>query len=348
MEAGVGIIREQDSNTDSWEILMFILTNARGMSAKLFSRGATLAELHVPDRLGNLDDVVLGFEEMSQYDSGSNQHFGCTTGRFANRIKRGKFTLDGVDYQLAVNNGPNHLHGGTTRSLDKVLWAGEQLSDCLGVRFTYESPAGEEMFPGTLSLAVTYTLSEDNALRIDYEATTDKPTIINLTNHSYFNLSGHDNPSILDHELMIDADRYTPVDGESIPTGELARIEGTPFDFRVRHPIGDRIAETGNGYDHNYVLNGEWGTLRPIAEVFDPKSRRVMRVSTDQPGVQLYTGNGLFSQTGKKGAKYHKHGSFCLETQNFPDAPNQPSFPSAVLRPGEVYRQTCIYAFDNE
>jgi aldose 1-epimerase len=326
---------------------MFILTNATGMTAKLFSRGATLAELHVPDRLGKLDDLVLGFDQVSQYDSGSNQHFGCTTGRFANRIKRGKFTLDGVEYQLAVNNGPNHLHGGTSRSLDKVQWAGEQLSDCLGVRFSYESPAGEEMFPGTLSVVVTYTLSEDNALRIDYEATTDKPTIINLTNHSYFNLSGHDNPSILDHELTIDADRYTLVDDESIPTGELASVAGTLFDFRERHAIGERIAQTGNGYDHNYVLNGEWGTLRPIAEVFDPKSRRVMRVSTDQPGVQFYTGNGLFGQTGKKGATYVKHGSFCLETQNFPDAPNQPSFPSAVLRPGETYRQTCIYAFDN-
>lgn len=326
---------------------MFILTNATGMTAKLFSRGATLAELHVPDRLGKLDDLLLGFDDVSQYDSGSNQHFGCTTGRFANRIKRGKFTLDGVEYQLAVNNGPNHLHGGTSRSLDKVLWAGEQLSDCLGVRFTYESPAGEEMFPGTLNVAVTYTLTEDNALRIDYEATTDKPTIINLTNHSYFNLSGHDNSSILDHELTIDADRYTLVDNESIPTGELASVAGTPFDFRERHAIGERIDETGNGYDHNYVLNGEWGTLRPIAEVFDPKSRRVMRVSTDQPGVQLYTGNGLFGQTGKMGATYVKHGSFCLETQNFPDAPNQPSFPSAVLRPSETYRQTCIYAFDN-
>jgi aldose 1-epimerase len=327
---------------------MFFLTNARGMTAKLFSRGATLAELHVPDRLGKLDDLVLGFDEVSGYDSGSNHHFGCTTGRFANRIHHGKFTLDGVEYQLAINNGPNHLHGGVSRSLDKVAWSGEQLSGQLGVRFTYESPAGEEVFPGTLSLAVTYTLDEDNALRIDYEATTDKPTIINLTNHSYFNLAGHDNPSILDHEVMIDADRYTPVDEECIPTGEFAEVAGTPFDFRTRHRIGDRIAETGNGYDHNFVLNGEWGTLRPIAEVFDPQSRRRMRVSTDQPGVQLYTGNGLSGQLGKKGTPYHKHGSFCLETQNFPDAPNQPNFPSAILRPGETYLQTCIYSFDSE
>jgi aldose 1-epimerase len=197
---------------------MFIVTNSHGMTAKWFSRGATLAELHVPDRLGKLDDVVLGFDTVEEYDSGANHHFGCTTGRFANRIRHGKFTLDGVEYQLAINNGPNHLHGGVSRSLDKVKWSGEQLSDSLGVRFTYESPAGEEMFPGTLNCTVTYTLGEDNALQIDYEATTDKPTIINLTNHSYFNLSGHDGPSIVDHELMIDADRYTVVDEHLIPT----------------------------------------------------------------------------------------------------------------------------------
>ena len=327
---------------------MFIISNARGMTAKLFSLGATLAELHVPDRLARLDDVVLGFDDMEGYRTGANQHFGCTTGRFANRIRYGKFSLDGVEYQLAINNGHNHLHGGVSRSLDKIVWSGEQLSDRLGVRFSYESPAGEEMYPGTLSMIVTYTLGEDNSLRIDYEARTDQSTIINLTNHSYFNLSGHGEPSILDHELKIDADRYTPVDGENIPTGKLAAVAGTPFDFRVRHRIGDQIAEAGGGYDHNFVLNGEAGTLRQIAEVYDPKSRRVMRVSTDQPGVQLYTGNGLSGQTGKKGKAYHRHSAFCLETQNFPDAPNRPNFPSAVLRPGEVYRHVCAYAFDSE
>lgn len=327
---------------------MFLLTNSRGMTAKLISRGATLAELHVPDRVGQVADVVLGFDDLTSYESGANQHFGCTTGRFANRIHRGKFTLDGIEYQLAINNGPNHLHGGSSRSLDKVTWTGTRLDKSLGVRFTYESPAGEEMYPGTLSLAVTYTLSEDNALRVDYEAITDKPTIINLTNHSYFNLSGHGEPSILDHELAIDADRITVVDNESIPTGELAEVAGTAFDFRSRHRIGDRIAETAGGYDHNYVLNGEWGTLRSFAEVFDPQSRRVMRVATDQPGVQLYTGNGLHGQTGKEGKTYPRQSAFCLETQNFPDAPNQPNFPSPVLRPGETYRHTCIYAFDNQ
>ena len=326
---------------------MYVATNVQGMTARWNTRGATLSELHVPDRMGNLADVVLGFDDLAGYESGANQHFGCTTGRFANRIKRGRFTLDGVEYQLATNIGPNHLHGGVRRSLDKVIWQAEQLTDSLGVRFRYVSPDGEEAFPGTLTTTVTYTLSDDNALRIDYEATTDKPTIINLTNHSYFNLAGHGNPSILDHELRIDADRITEVDDESIPTGKLVEITGSPFDFRSRHRIGDRIEDIG-GYDINYVLNGEWGTLREIAEVVEPGSGRLLRVATDQPGVQFYTANGLSGQTGKGGMSYQKHGSFCLETQGFPDAPNQPTFPSAVLRPGETYRHTCIYAFDTE
>ncbi|QEG34922.1 aldose epimerase family protein [Bythopirellula goksoeyrii] len=324
---------------------MYVATNSQGMTARWISRGATLSELHVPDREGELADVVLGFDDVAGYESGRNQHFGCTTGRFANRIKQGRFTLDGIDYQLAVNNGPNHLHGGKLRSMDKVVWEAEQLTDALGVRFRYISPDGEENFPGTLTTTVTYTLTDDNALRIDYEATTDKPTIINLTNHSYFNLAGHGNPNILDHELRIDADRITAVDDESIPTGEFLDVAGTPFDFRTQHRIGDRIEEIG-GYDHNCVTNGQWGSLREIAEVVEPQSGRIMRVSTDQPGVQFYTANGLGGQLGKGGAAYTKQGSFCLETQNFPDAPNQPSFPSAELRPSETYRHTCIYAFD--
>ncbi|TWU25823.1 aldose epimerase family protein [Bythopirellula polymerisocia] len=324
---------------------MYVVTNSQGMTARWITRGATLTELHVPDRNGKLVDVVLGFDDLAGYESGANHHFGCVTGRFANRIKRGRFTLDGVEYQLAINIGPNHLHGGVLRSLDKVTWEAEQLRDSLGVRFRYESPDGEEGFPGTLTTLVTYTLTDENALRIDYEATTDKPTIINLTNHSYFNLAGHGNPSVLDHELKIDADRVTEVDEESIPTGNLVEVAGTPLDFRCRHRIGDQI-EAAGGYDNNYVLNGEWGTLREIAEVYEPESGRMLRVSTDQPGVQLYTANGLSGQPGKGGKPYHKYGSFCLETQNFPDAPNQPTFPTSVLRPGETYHHTCIYAFD--
>jgi aldose 1-epimerase len=320
--------------------------NSSGMSAKWITRGATLAELHVPDRDGKLADVVLGFDDVAGYQSGDNQHFGCTTGRYANRIKGGKFTLDGVEYQLAVNNGPNHLHGGPKQALDKVDWQAESLSD--GVRFTYTSPAGEESFPGTVTIAVTYTLTNDNALEIHYEARTDAPTILNLTNHSYFNLAGHGGGSILDHELWIDADRYTPVDETQIPTGELATVGGTPLDFRRRCRVGDRIDELPGGYDHNYVLDDSKGQVRKIAEVYEPVSGRVLWVATDQPGVQLYTGNGLRGQTGKQGKTYPKHSALCLETQHYPDSPNQPNFPPTVLRPGETYRHTCVYGFDVE
>ena len=321
--------------------------NSNGMKAKWIARGATLAELHVPDRLGNLVDVVLGFDDSVGYESGANQHFGCTTGRFANRICEGKFTLDGAEYQLSVNNAPHHLHGGPQRALDKVIWHAERQAD--GVRFTYTSPDGEESFPGKLDVSVIYTLTTDNSIRIEYEATTDRPTIVNLTNHTYFNLSGHGSGSILDHELMIDADRYTPTDEASIPSGELAEVSDTEFDFRKPRAIGDRIgkllATPQGGYDHNYVLNGAAGTARTIAEVFDPRSGRRLRVATDQPGMQLYTGNGLRGQTGKAGKKYAARSALCLETQKFPDAPNQPNFPSTVLRPGETYRHICEYSF---
>ena len=332
--------------------MQFTARNTHGLTAKWIARGATLAELHVPDREGRLADVVLGFDDEAGYRSGDNQHFGCTTGRYANRIRGGRFTLDGVAYQLAVNNGPNHLHGGSERGLDKVEWNGAPLADGAGVRFTYTSPDGEESYPGTLTLAVTYLLSDDNGLRIEYEATTDRPTIINLTNHSYFNLAGQGAGSILDHELWLDADRYTPVDETLIPTGELAEVAGTPLDFRSACSIGSRIAQLNEtpagGYDHNYVLNGNAGTLRKIAELRDGRSGRVMTVETDQPGVQLYTGNGLRGQTGKRGKTYPRRSALCLETQHFPNSPNQPQFPSTVLRPEETYRHVCVYSFSAE
>lgn len=326
----------------------FTTDNGHGLSAKWISRGATLAELHVPDRRGETVDVVLGFDDEAGYASGANQHFGCTTGRYANRIRRGRFTLDGAEYQLAINNGPNHLHGGPNQALDKVQWQGELLPSGKGVRFTYTSPDGEESFPGALATTVVYTLTDDNAVRIEYEATTDKATIVNLTNHSYFHLAGHGAGTVYDHLLWIDADRYTPTDETLIPLGELAPVAGTPLDFRQPRALGERIGELDGGYDHNFVLNGPAGTVRKIAEVREPSSGRVMIVETDQPGVQLYSGNGLSGQTGKRGKRYERHGAFCLETQCFPDSPNQPQFPSTVLRPGQTYRHVCVYRFAAE
>ena len=334
--------------------MSFSSTNSNGMVAKWISRGATITELHVPDSQGNLADVVLGFDDEAGYASGDNQHFGCATGRYANRIKAGKFTLDGVEYQLAINNGPNHLHGGPKRGIDKVEWEGEafESTEGSGVKFRYISPDGEENFPGTLAIEITYTLTEENAIKIEYEATTDKATPVNLTNHSYFNLSGHGAGSIFDHQVQIEADQYTVSDAGLVPTGELADVAGTPLDFRERHAIGERINELIEtppcGYDHNFVLRGENGVLRRIAEVYDPKSGRVMTVHTDQPGVQLYTGNHLHGRACKQGKIYPGYSALCLETQHFPDSPNQPSFPSTILRPGETYRHTCIYAFSNE
>jgi aldose 1-epimerase len=297
--------------------------------------------------------VVLGFDDEAGYRTPDNQSFGCVCGRVANRIARGRFTLDGREYQLATNNGPNHLHGGPERSLQKVEWQGQLFDDHdrgAGVRFLYTSPDGEEGYPGNLNVAVIYTLTSNRAVRIDYEATVDKPCPVNLTNHSYFNLAGHGTPSVLDHELRIAAERFTPKDETSIPTGEFAPVAGTPLDFRRRRRVGDRIGDlTGHeavGYDHNFVLDGKAGEVRLVAEVWDPASGRIMRVRTDQPGMQLYTSNHVWGQTCKQGKVYRKHSALCLETQHFPDAPNKLHFPSIILRPGETYRQTCIYEFD--
>jgi aldose 1-epimerase len=331
----------------------FLTTNAAGISAKWVSYGASLAELHVPDRDGKFADVVLGFETAERYASADNQHFGATTGRFANRIAGGRFELDGNSYQLAQNDGSNHLHGGP-HGFGKVAWQGEAIEGELGsgVRFHRVSPDGEENYPGALDVTVTYFLTAVGAIRIDYAATTDKPTIINLTNHSYFNLAGHGNSSILDHEVWIAADRYTPKNEHSIPTGQIAEVAGTPLDFRQRRAIGERIDQLGekqaDGYDHNFVLNGPEGMLRLAAEVYHPGSGRKLRVHTDQPGMQLYVGNMLKNQVGKGGMRYPRRSALCLETQHFPDSPNQPNFPSVVLRPGETYRQTCVYEFSVE
>jgi aldose 1-epimerase len=331
---------------DGRSVDLFTLTNAQRLEAKITNYGSILVSLCVPDRQGTLGDVVLGFDTLAEYVD-HNPFFGCVAGRYANRIANGRFTLDGVTYQLARNNGPNHLHGGL-QGFDKVLWR-VTAADNMGLRFAYTSADGEENYPGNLTAEVTYQLNDRNQLSIDYRATTDKPTIVNLTNHTYFNLAGHGD--ILGHEVMLNATYITPVDETLIPTGALMRLEGTPFDFRRPMSIGARIADDheqirfGLGYDHNYVLNKPLGGLTLAANVFEPTSGRYMELYTTQPGVQFYTGNFLTGVPGKGGQLYHKRFGFCLETQHFPDSPNQPSFPSTMLRPGERYAEQTIFQF---
>ena len=333
--------------TDGQETVLYTLTNSRGAVAKISDYGAILVELRMPDRDGHIADIVAGFDNVEQYQK-SSPFFGATVGRVANRIAKGTFELDGKTYHTAINNGPNTLHGGNV-GFDKKIWKAEPMlsSDGPSVRFTYVSPDMEENFPGTLNTTVTYTLRNDNALRIDYRATTDKPTILNLTNHSYFNLSAFQSPTILNEVLTLNADKYTPADDTLIPTGEIKSVRGTPYDFTTPHPIGQRISQTDGGYDTNFVINGGGqGQMVHCAHVEDPQSGRVMDVSTTQPGVQLYTSNFVDgSLTGNGGHRYVKHGMFCLETQDFPDAINHPNFPSPILRPGQVYNQTTIFKF---
>ncbi len=338
---------------DGQAVEKITLVNQDGMVASFITWGATLTDLYVRDRSRTFEDVVLGFDNIQQYETQS-PYFGCTTGRVANRIARGTFTLNGKTYQLATNNDPNHLHGGV-KGLDKRIWRAQttQTADGPAVKFTYSSPDGEEGYPGNLDIAVTYTLTNKNELKIEYAATTDQPTPVNLTHHSYFNLTGNPGGDILDHRLQLEAARYTPADETLIPTGEITSVEGTPFDFRRPTPIGDRIDRiaptTGNppgGYDLNYVVDGRAGRMRLAATVLEPRSGRVMEVWTDQPGIQFYSGNFLDgSITGKRGVTYDKHAGFCLETQHFPDSVNQPNFPSTILNPRQTYRHVCIYRF---
>lgn len=332
---------------DGTPIGLYTLSNGR-LTAKIMTLGAIVTEILAPDRDGKPGDVVLGFEGLDGYLAG-HPHFGAATGRFANRIAGGKFTLDGETYQLPLNNGPNTLHGGP-QGFDKRVWTAEDASGPAGpaVRMTYLSPDGEMGFPGNLSAAITYTVTADDSLRIDYEATTDRATPINLTNHSYFNLAGPGSGTILDHEVFIDADRYTPVDETFIPTGELAPVAGTPLDFTAPATIGARIDEMRGepgGYDHNFVLNGGGEGTAPAARARDPKTGRVLEMFTTEPGVQFYTGNFLDGSVKGKGAVYSKRTGFCLEAQHFPDSVNREDFPSTILRPGQTYRQTTIYKF---
>jgi aldose 1-epimerase len=338
---------EFGKTADGTVVEQCVLSNGRGLTAKVITYGAILTELHVPDRDGKTADVVLGFDNLPDYLKG-HPMFGATVGRVANRIAKGKFTLDGKEYTLARNGGPNAIHGGKV-GFDKRVWKAEPklTADGSSVRLTYHSPDGEEGYPGNLTATVTYTLTNDNALRLDYTATTDKATPVNLTNHSYFNLAGAGSGDILGHELMLAADNYTPTDATLIPTGAIKPVRGTPLDFTTPALIGARIAQLRKfpgGYDHNYVINGGGKKLTLAARVRDPKSGRVMEMFTTEPGVQLYTMNSDVKLRGK-GATYGRHGGFCLEAQHYPDAVNRPEFPPVILRPGETYRQTTVYKF---
>ena len=333
------------------------LKNAKGVEVQAINYGAIITSLKVPDRTGKVADVVLGFDRPEQYwAEPTPPYFGAIVGRYGNRIAKGQFAIGGKTYKLVTNNGPNHLHGGN-RGFDKVYWDMSTKNSPQGssVVFTRLSPDGEEGYPGNLRATVTYTLTEKNELIVDYRATTDKATTVNLTQHSYFNLAGEGSGDILGHELTINADRYTPIDATSIPTGEIASVEGTPFDFRTPMSIGARIMQdneqlrNGKGYDHNFVLNRQGEGLVHAAHVYEPSSGRVMDVHTTEPGVQFYSGNFLDgSITGKSGRVYQQRFGFCLETQHFPDSPNQPQFPSTILRPGAEYRSRTVYAFSTK
>ncbi len=338
------ITSENFGTVDARDVYLYTLENEGGMTVKITNYGGIVTSITVPGKDGKPADVVLGFDSLQPYLDG-HPYFGSIVGRYGNRIAKGKFTLDGVEYTLATNNGPNHLHGGI-KGFDKVVWAAEERTgnDTASLILRYTSPDGEEGYPGNLSTTVTYSITNHNELVISYEATTDKATPVNLTHHSYFNLGGTQE-DILDHVLTIAAERYVAVDETLIPTGELKEVAGTPMDFTSPHAIGERIAEVPGGYDHTFVLNN-MGKMMKVADALDPQTGRFLEVFTSEPGIQFYSGNFLDgSLTGKDGIVYNQHHGFCLETQHFPDAPNQPGFPSTILEPGETYGYTTIYKF---
>lgn len=338
---------------DGTEVEAFTLKNTNGLEVRAITYGAIITSITTPDRAGAFRDIVLGFDTLDPYVKG-HPFFGAIVGRYGNRIAKGRFVLDKTEYTLATNNGPNHLHGGV-RGFDKYVWKADVLSEN-SLRFSRVSPDREEGYPGTLNVEVIYSLTNYNELIVDYAATTDLPTHVNLTQHSYFNLAGQGSGDVLGHEMTINADRYTPVDSALIPTGELAPVEGTPFDFRKPTAIGARIDAThpqiksGGGYDHNFVLERQTtDRLELAARVVEPKSGRWMEVATSEPGVQFYTGNFLDgSITGKGGASYGRRSGFCLETQHFPDTPNRENFPTTELRPGERYSSRTVFKFGSQ
>lgn len=356
----VGIMNAQEKpryekgnfgTADGKKIDIYTLTNTKGVEARLTTYGAALVSLKVPDNKGALADVVLGYETVDGYVN-DTVYLGATIGRYGNRIAKGKFTLNGKEYSLAVNNGENHLHGGP-RGFHKRIWKAKPYTDAGGVNleFNYTSKDGEENYPGNLKVKVVYTLTDDNEIKINYSATSDKDTVINLTNHSYFNLAGAGSGTILNHWLQINADQFTPTDAGSIPTGVLQSVKDTPMDFTAPTAIGERIDQPfeqlvlGKGYDHNWVLNKNGNTPVSIAKVYEPTSGRVLEVLTTEPGVQFYSGNFLDDVKGKDGKVYQKRGGFCLETQHFPDSPNKPNFPTTVLKAGQRFSSTTVYKF---
>jgi aldose 1-epimerase len=338
---------------DGIPVELFTLRNANGAEVGICNYGGLVISLKVPDRNGHFGDVVLGYDNLAGYIK-DTPYFGAMIGRYGNRIAKGKFTLDGKEYTLAINNGPNALHGGL-KGFDKVVWEPRILASVEGpsLELRYTSKDGEEDYPGNLSVTAVYTLTEDNGLKLQYTATTDKDTVLNLTQHSYFNLAGKG--TILDHQVLMPADKFTPVDSTLIPTGELKPVDGTPFDFRTPSAIGARIAQDdeqlkfGNGYDHNWVMNKPMGQLGLMARVSEPTTGRVLEVFSTEPGLQFYTGNFLDGKiTGKGGWVYQFRNGFCMEPQHYPDSPNQPNFPSVVLKPGQVYKNTIIFKFSVE
>jgi len=336
---------------DGKAVELYTLTNTQGIEVRVMTYGGIIVSLQTPDKRGHLADITLGFDTLAGYLA-KNPYFGALVGRYGNRIGNAKFTLEGKEYTLAKNNGPNALHGGL-KGFDKVVWQAQSLQKSaeVGLILKYTSADGEEGYPGTLHVTVTYTLSDKNEFSIDYQATTDKATPINLTNHTYFNLSGEGSGSILGEELMLNADRFTPVDATLIPTGKIASVKGTPLDFTKPAAIGARINDKheqmvlGGGYDHNFVINRQGPGLVLAARVYDPTSGRVLEVDTTEPGVQFYTGNFLDGTPGKHGHSYKARDAFCLETQHYPDSPNKPDFPSTILKPKQTYHSTTVWRF---
>ena len=328
---------------DGQAVEIYTIKNSKGLSIQATTYGAMITSVKAPDRDGKLGEITLGFDTLEEYLAG-HPYFGCTVGRYCNRIANATFKLDGKTYKLPANNGDHCLHGGEV-GFDKAVWKAEVVDG--GVKFTHTSKDGDQGFPGTLTASVTITLDDDNQLTFDYEATTDKPTVCNLTNHCYWNLAGP-GTSVKDHALKLEAAKYTPGGPTLVPTGEIAKVDGTPFDFRQAKAIGKELVKVEGGYDLNYVVDGEAGKMRLAATVTDPKSGRVMTIHTTKPGIQFYTGNFLDGSNVGRGVKFNKHGAFCLETQHYPDSPNIPDFPSTTLRPGETYRSKTIHKFSAE